>query len=255
MTISGSSEHAEQAWCREELIEATCGRYRSAGKFDREFVRGKLRHDPMYWPILSSPDLPHSGRLLDIGCGRGILLALIDSARCLDDLRMERGQPSDGRSPSREAELCGVELRPSLAAVARQALGKAAQIESRDAADGRLPSARMVILLDVLHYLSASQQSTLLGRVAEALEPGGVLVMREADAAMGWRFAATRIAERTCAIARGHWRQGFCYRTAMAWRQLLKEHGLEVSERPMWEGTPYANRLVEARKPASVPCL
>ncbi len=240
------NEFGEHEPLREELVEATCRRYCTAGKFDREFVRGKLRHDPMYWPVLGSPNLPSSGRLIDIGCGRGILLALLDSAR-----RLEGGSSASWRPPSDRLELVGVELRPSLATVARRALGDAAWIEARNAADGDLPSARMIVLLDVLHYLSSTQQSELLRRVAAALEPGGTLVMREADAALGRRFVATRIAERVCAIARGHWRQGFTYRSAAAWRQLLEQHGLVVTERPMWTGTPYANRLVEASKPSS----
>ncbi len=241
--------HVARRWQRapfdERLREATSRRYLECGISHWEFVRGKLRYDPMYRAILESEVLPREGRLVDVGCGRGILLALVDSARGMDD---SAPPPRGFRLPSERLELVGIELRRPLAAVARRALGDGAAIEAGDAAAAALPAARAITLLDLLHYLPAAEQEGLVGRVAGALEPGGVLVLREADAALGWRFALTRAAERLCALARGHWRQRFHYRSAGGWRRLLERHGLEVSERPMWAGTPYANRLVEARK-------
>ncbi|HEX2643609.1 MAG TPA: hypothetical protein VHU81_11480, partial [Thermoanaerobaculia bacterium] len=102
--------------------------------------------------------------------------------------------------------------------------------------------------LDVLHYLPAALQEDLLRRVAEALEPGGLLLIRDADAAGGLRFFATRIQERLCALARRHWRQRFHYRSAEDWRTLLGRLGLEVEVVPMAEGTPYSNVLIAARQ-------
>ncbi len=227
----------------ERLLEATCRRYRASGISHREFARGKLRHDPMYWAILRSGVLPREGRLLDVGCGRGLLLALLDTARSLPGAAPDGWQP-----PSERLELCGLELRSSMAAVARRALGDAARIEAADAAGSTLPRARAILLLDVLHYLPAAAQEALVERVAEALEPSGVLLVREADAALGPRFLLTRAAERLCALARGHWRQGFHFRSVAEWRRRLEAAGLTVTDRPMWAGTPYANRLLEARK-------
>ncbi len=230
----------------ERLLEATAQRYRASGISHREFARGKLRHDPMYWAILRSQVLPREGRLLDVGCGRGILLTLLDTARELAD-----SSPSPTwRLPAARLELSGIELQPSMAAVARRALGAAASIEQGNAADHPLPRAHAILLLDVLHYLPAAAQETLLERVAGALEPAGVLLVREADAALGPRFLLTRAAERFCALARGHWRQGFHFRSAGQWQRLLEAAGLTVTECPMWAGTPYANRLLEARKPS-----
>ncbi len=242
--------HVARRWQRapfdERLREATSRRYRECGISHWEFVRGKLRYDPMYRAILDSEILPREGRLLDIGCGRGILLALVDTARHLEEDAIS--PPLGWRPPGERLELQGFELRPRLAAVARQAMGDGATIEAADAASAALPPARAILLLDVLHYLEAAEQEELVDRVAGALEGGGVLVLREADAALGWRFALTRAAERLCALGRGHWRQRFHYRSAAGWRRLLERHGLAVEERPMWAGTPYANRLVEARK-------
>jgi uncharacterized protein (DUF2062 family) len=228
----------------EQLREETARNYLKSGISHWEFVRGKLRFDPMYRAIPGSTAIPDAGRLVDVGCGRGILLALLATAR---ELAATLPPPASWHLPSDRLELVGIELRPNLAQVARDALGEAARIEQGDIADLPLPPARAILLLDVLHYLSQEDQERLLDKVVSAVEPEGVILIREADAGGGVRFQLTRLAERLCALTRGHWRQQFHYRTAGEWCQLLRCRGLSVAERPMSAGTPYANRLIEAR--------
>lgn len=235
----------QSATWEERLREAAARRYLESGIGHWEFVRGKLRYDPMYRVLPGSPALPREGRLVDVGCGRGILLALLATARELGDTL---SPPAGWRPPSDRLELVGIELRPEHADVARAALGDAARIESGDAAALPLPAADAILLLDVLHYLAGDDQQNLLRRAAAALRPAGAVVIREADAGGGWRFVLTRAAERLCAVARGHFRQRFHYRTAAEWRAVLERHGLEVDERPMSAGTPYANQLLVARR-------
>src|SRR6185369_9258238 len=113
-----------------------------------------------------------------------------------------------------------------------------------DLCEAALPAADVILLLDVLHYLPAAAQEDLLARVANALPPGGLLLIRDADAAGGWRFTATRVQERLCAWGRRHWRQRFQYRSRKEWREVLERLGFAVEDEPMGEGTPYANVLL-----------
>jgi uncharacterized protein (DUF2062 family)/trans-aconitate methyltransferase len=226
------------------LIEQTARRYVEAGIFHWEFVRGKLRHDPVYFHLLREGVLPAEGRLVDLGCGRGIVPALLLTARELAD----RGEYPPGWAAPPRLALHGIESSPKVAAAARQALGEEATVETRDLATAAVPAAAVVLLLDVLHYLPAALQEDLLRRVAEALELGGLLLIRDADAAGGLRFFATRVQERLCALARRHWRQRFHYRSAADWGGLLGRLGLEVDVAPMAEGTPYSNVLIAARQ-------
>lgn len=228
----------------EALIERTAYRYLDTGMFNWEFVRGKLRHDPVYFNLLRRGFLPPQGRLLDLGCGRGILLALLRTAREL----FENGEYPEDWPPPPVLHLHGLEGRPKDAEAARHALGESATIETADLQDAVFPPSEAVLLLDVLHYLPAQAQEDLLARIAHILTPGGVLLIRDADAAAGWRFTATRVQERLMALSRRHWKQRFHYRSAAEWRELLERLGLETDQEPMGMGTPYGNVLIAARR-------
>jgi uncharacterized protein (DUF2062 family)/2-polyprenyl-3-methyl-5-hydroxy-6-metoxy-1,4-benzoquinol methylase len=230
-----------------DLIEETAYRYLGSGMFDWEFVRGKLRHDPVYLQVLQQGLLPSEGRLLDLGCGRGILLSLLLTART----RFDRGLHPQGWPPPPVLDLHGIETGFKPAQAARAALGDQARIDVLDLRDSELPPSRVVLLLDVLHYLPAEVQEDLLKKIANALEPGGLLLIRDADAGAGWRFTATRIQERICALARRHWKQRFHYRSATEWSRLLEEIGFTVDLQPMGMGTPYGNILLTGTRRAT----
>ena len=245
----------------EALIDAASRRYLDCGMFAWEFVRGKLRHDPLYFGLLERglelpAEAPNGGGedrkeehgapavVVDLGCGRGILFSLILAAK-------ETGARPPGASPLPPAlRLVGFEGKEKIAEQARKALAGEAEISTADLRTADLPPCRVALLLDVLHYLPAQAQEDLLDRVAAALEPGGVLLLRDADAEGGGRYWATRAQERLAALARGDFRQRFHYRSAREWRRLLEARGLTTETAPLSEGTPYANVLVVGRKPA-----
>ena len=229
------------------LIEEGARRYKDVGMFHWEFVRGKLRHDPLYFNLLRRGFLPPEGLLLDLGCGRGILFSLLLAAR---GLHAKGTYPSDWAPPPPSLTFHGIEGRPKTAEAAREALSGEAHIETGDLRTAGFPQADAILLLDVLHYLPAEAQEALLARIAAALAPGGVLLIRDADAAAGWRFTATRLQERLSALARRDFRQRFHYRSAADWQNLLEKQGLTVDVQPMGMGTPYANVLLAARSSA-----
>jgi uncharacterized protein (DUF2062 family) len=210
--------------------EAAAARYLPSGIGHWELARGKLRGDPLYREVAARLDgVGAEGAVLDLGCGRGLVLSLL--------AERHRGG------------LLGVERRESLAAVARRALGDDASIVTADLTEWTPTEARAVLLLDVLHYLGRDEQSELLAGAVEALDAHGVLLVREADAAGGARFLATRLAERAAAMARGAWRQRFAYRRAAEWAELLTGLGVAPEVVPLSRGTPFANVLLVARRP------
>lgn len=242
--VSGARKHPHE----EALVEAASYPYLKTGLAHWEFVRGKLHHDPQYFGMLRRGGLParEGGRWLDLGCGRGLWLSLLQAAR----KTYAAGEyPADWPPPPEPGvRLHGIDSRMKHVRAARLALGPDVQLEIADLAAADLPPAQVIFLLDVLHYLPSRLQEDLLDRVVAALEPGGVLVLREADSAGGWRFGLTRAAERICALARRDWNQRFCFRSRAEWTALLAARGLRVESVPMADGTPYSNVLVEGRK-------
>ncbi len=79
--------------------------------------------------------------------------------------------------------------------------------------------------------------------MTHALEPDGVMLVREADAAAGRRFTAVRLGNRLKAVLFGNWRQTFHFRTAGQWRQAFERLGFHVQVVGADEGTPFGNVL------------
>ncbi len=105
-----------------------------------------------------------------------------------------------------------------------------------------------MLLLDVAHLMSRQAQDALLAGIRDALRPGGLLLLREADAAAGWGFRMVRLGNHLTRIIQGQWRRRFHFRTASGWCRSLGDLGFEVSAQPMSQGTPFANVLLLARR-------
>ncbi|MHC5019700.1 MAG: DUF2062 domain-containing protein, partial [Planctomycetota bacterium] len=63
------------------LWESISRRYLPAGILHWEFVLGKLKRDPVYKTLLRNGLFPDEGHLLDLGCGRGIVPAMVTGAK------------------------------------------------------------------------------------------------------------------------------------------------------------------------------
>jgi len=230
------------------LVDAATRPFLPAGKYPWHFARGKLRHDPVFLHLLRYGLIPGGGRLLDLGCGYGLLPALLLAAQD----RYRRGDwPADWPPPPLGLDLLGVELRPDRVRAARAALGRRAAVEQGDIRSAPLPASAVIVILDVLLYLDHAEQRAALSRIKDALAPGGVLLLREADAAGGFPYHVTRWAERIAGMGRGCLWQALTYRASEQWRELLADLGFAVRAQPMDRGTPFCNVLFVATKRAS----
>jgi len=223
-----------------ELVRRAADRYVGASITAWEFARGKLRGDPIYRATLSADVLASGGTLLDVGCGQGLTLALLAEARRAVDAG---AWPPGSPPPPRFERMAGIETRRRVAAIARAALEGDAEIIDGDARTLSMERASAVLLFDVLHLMRPEEQDALLTETAARLEPGGVVLVREADASAGWRFTAVRLGNRLKAIAFGTRHQSFHARTEAEWRECFARRGFRTDVRPMGEGTPFANVL------------
>ncbi len=228
------------------LIAAASRPYLAGGLSSYCFVRAKLTHDPVFLALLRSGRLPDRARVLDLGCNHAIFAALVLAAR----ERFERGLwPSSWAAPPGNLQLHGIEFERRIAQRARLALGERATIQVADLRDAPLPQADVVMLIDVLHYLDKPEQLSLLERIAHCLHENGLLVLRVADSAAGWRFEFGKAGDRLGALpsirafAKQH------HRPLQEWLEVLHSLGFQPSVEP-GAGRSFANALVWAQASA-----
>jgi 2-polyprenyl-3-methyl-5-hydroxy-6-metoxy-1,4-benzoquinol methylase len=174
---------------------------------------------------------PSSGRLLELGCAFGFFL--------------------DEAAPY--YEVAGLELCSKAVASCRQRGHSVDQGELNAAWLRERPKFDAVVMLDVIEHLPDPSQT--IGLIAEALRPGGCLLLTTGD----WASLVSRLTGR-------HWRlmtppQHLYYFTLAALSRLLRKHGLEIVQaRRPWKWVPLSLILFQlgrmlGRRPAAWPAL
>lgn len=229
------------------LCAAASRPYRTAGRFPYHYARNKLRFDAVFVALLRAGLIPDGSRVLDLGCGQALLAAVLLAAR----RQFETGAwPASWPAPPANLHLHGIELQDEIAQWGRVALGSAVTIETGNVSGITVPAADVIVLLDVLHYLDADAQQSLLEGVAHALAGGGSLLMRVADPSAGLPFHLTRLLDRVGTLS--HFGQRarsprLTFRSAGEWTALLRSLGFQVGVEPVEGRTPFANILLHAR--------
>ena len=102
------------------LRDSACEPYRRAGRFAYQFARGKLGSDPVFRAILEQGLLKDRTRILDLGCGQGLLAAWLAAAQ----RSFDAGQwPKDWPPVPRPTSTRGIELMSADVERAHRALG------------------------------------------------------------------------------------------------------------------------------------
>ena len=204
---------------RSKLLDAASAPYQAVSRFAWHFARGKLGGDPAFWALLERGLIPDGERLLDLGCGQGLLAAWLLAARS----GHAAGEWPRSLPPAPQVgALHGIELMPNDVARARAALGAQAEFAVGDIREAEFGRAHTVVILDVLHYLTYADQDAVLTRVRDALHPGGVLLLRIGDAHGGLPFRFSTWVDHTVTFARGHRMAHLSCRPLGAWKSALE---------------------------------
>lgn len=211
-----------------ERVRFVNDRFSRCTRSARNFVRWKFRLDRIFG-LLAAEDLG-SGTVVDLGCGYGMALCFA----------------AYGNSSRR---MVGCDLDARRIAAARQALGSLNfDVTVADIRDFKLPPAGLILIMDVLQYLTPAEQATLLNRCCSALAPDGKLIVRVHDLDCGLRSAITMGFERLI-FACG--RAGVLPQILpiAEYRSIFAGAGMQLEERHFKNRLPLAHILLIARKP------
>jgi trans-aconitate methyltransferase len=140
------------------------------------YFRVKVRLEKYYQPMHEL--VPRQGRIYDVGCGYGFLSYML---AFLSAERQVTGIDYDAQKTGLAAH-CNDDT-PNVSFYASDALTY--PYEPADA----------FLINDVLHYMPKAAQAALIDRCLGKLNPGGVLIIRDADASLQKRHQGTRISE------------------------------------------------------------
>jgi 2-polyprenyl-3-methyl-5-hydroxy-6-metoxy-1,4-benzoquinol methylase len=180
--------------------------------------------------------VPPAARVLDVGCGSGLLLGL-----AAELTEMQRGLGLDAREPAiASARQMLDDVRPAV----RERL----EFRQMDVG-GPWPVDEekfdVVSLVDVLHFIPPEAQGALVDQAADKLAPGGILMVLTVDPRPGWQALAHRLHQRLGSRRRTIYLRPFSAIAAWASRAQLKQieykrvdsswygHDLGIFQRPI----------------------
>jgi SAM-dependent methyltransferase len=232
------------------LVEAASACYRDSGRFGWHFARGKLAGDPVFSAILARGLLEGCPRILDLGCGQGLLAAWLLAARALHAGAAPGTWPGEWPAPPLLTRYTGVEINPREAARARAAgacvaLAQFTIIEA-DVRHADYVESDAIVILDVLHYLDSASQERVLAKARAALAPGGRLLLRVGDAAGGNGFTVSQIVDTVVALARRRRLMRLNYHPLRVWLEVLVHAGFSARVVDENRGAAFSNIVLMA---------
>ncbi len=222
-----------------EIVDAIVVRYVDVSIRDAEGARARLLRDPMFPFLISQGVLGAGLRVLDLGCGRGLVGVLVEMLTPASDTRW----------------YLGVDRNDRYVRAARQALESSlgCTVQTTDLRDFDPAAADVVVMNDVLRFLPFTAQDALMRRLARALPPGARMFVREKDAGAGWRFKWSALSDTIMGLFPGRPHHGTHYRRAGDLRNALIAAGFAVTDRAVARAASPAFVLIEAtRRPAGL---
>ncbi len=207
-------------------------RYAGVGFVSRLFLSARWRWTP-YQQIADY--LPVDGTILDLGCGHGLLslaMGLSAPRRMIHAIDHEPSRVAIARAAASGLDNIAVQAASLFDFVASE--------HWQGAVDG-------IVIIDAIHYLSRSEQESLLIHARNALRPGGVMLIRDVDAAAGNTFFINRLYEKTMTGLGFTVGKDLNFRSQAEWLDLLRKTGFDCTSEPC-SRFPFADRLFVCRQ-------
>lgn len=160
------------AYFRKKLIR----NYIYKGPVLEWYTRIKLRIENNY--EFYNDCIPGNAEIIDVGCGYGLVSYLLNFT-------------------SESRKILGLDYDSNKTELANNCISKNNRINfiTADAVEYDYPWTDVFILNDVLHYVPEEKQSVLLTKCIEKLNPGGLIIIRDADKDLRKRHFGTRYTE------------------------------------------------------------
>jgi SAM-dependent methyltransferase len=232
---------------KKQIHDLAVSPYRDTGFFNYRWAKCKLWYDPIFPALIEQSVFPDGARVLDLGCGRGLLAAWLLAAEQM----ATKGNWPDAVPPKKSLQIRGVELMAREADCGNRALqpiyGKRVQLGGGDMRNADMSNADVIAILDVLHYIPINEQDQILDQIRAALKQGGTFVTRIGNASNSLRFRISQLTDRCISFVQGHRLPKMWCRPVEDWIHALENRGFSVQATPMSEGTPFANIMLVAR--------
>lgn len=178
---------------REQLIRANTYK----GPVLEWYCRVKIALEDYYEPFHKL--LPRSGRFYDLGCGYGFMTYMLHWASedrhftgvDYDEDKIITAQHNYLREKESKLNL----RKHKGAASPLEDTSAKIHFEQADVTQYALQSCNGIIISDVLHYLLPEQQEALLNKCYQALQPGGILIVRDGVEELKERHEGTKRTE------------------------------------------------------------
>lgn len=196
-------------------------------RFLQGYCKGKATWDPAYPAVAELlRNSPHP--LLDIGCGVGLLAAYLRESGCAQ-------------------RILGIEPDAAKVQIATEQVASGYPGLEFQIGDARtLPGfSGDIVMLDVLHYMPADVQRSVVEQIAARICPGGRALIRTTFRDSSWRYYATLLEEGFVRVS-GWIRCGVCHFPTRD-EVTAPFHGPEwkVAVSPMWGRTPFNSHMLE----------
>ena len=174
--------------------------------------------------------VPKEGRIIDIGCGYGLLanfLALRSSKR----------------------DVIGIDLSVGRVRVAQKTTDSRTRVQFKlmDALDLRLGEYSTVVMSDFLHHIDSEAQHELLTRCYQELPTGSFLIIQEVDDRPRWKYWFAIMSDKILNVGE---RQFF--RSSRDFQKLLHRIGFYIRVKKVDKGIPLSDVLFICEKKGSL---
>jgi len=197
--------------------------------YDRADWRQKL-YVKLRWRLCPFEEVekyvPQKGKILDLGCGYGILANFLTLK-------------------SKEREVLGIDGSAERIAVANLSIGDRKNIRffSQDIKDVAPGSCRGVVMTDFLHHIPLAVSENLFKIIYEKLALGGTLVIQDADNFPRWKYFCSLLVDTLLNIGKPLY-----YRSALEWKKTLENFGFKVAIAKAQKDLPFPDIILICEK-------